>query len=299
MRVGISEVFTGENGRDLGFLRHASGLIEEVGFTSLWFPEHVVFFPSYESQYPYGTLGRDEVNATRGVYEPFVALAAIAMATERVRLGTYVCVVAQRNPLLLARDVATVDGLSGGRFELGVGVGWAVEEYEAVGVPFARRGARTDEYLAAMKVLWSAGEELSSFDGEFTSFGPLYAYPKPVQQPHPPIVVGGNSPATIRRIVAHGDGWAGYDLSLDEVERFVADLDAALGAAGRSLDEVTLRVGRRTRGRTEADWEADAAYVAGCEALGLHEVVVSPRLEVDGYEAATRRYAEILGLSPA
>ena len=297
MKVGISELFTGEGKRTMQFLRDASMLIEEVGFDAIWFPEHVVMFPAYTSQYPYGTMGQTEVERLRGVYDPFVGLAAIAMVTKHVRLGTYVCVIAQRNPIVMARDAATVDGLSGGRFDFGVGVGWSAEEYAALGVPFERRGERTDEYLAAMKVLWS-DDEVTSFSGEFISFDPLMAFPKPVQRPHPPIVVGGNSAATIRRIVAHGDGWAGYNLELAEVEAFIERLDKALTGAGRSLSEIQLRVGRRAKGKTEKDWEDDARYLEGAAKLGLHEVVVSPRMPDDGYEAMTRRYAEIVGLIP-
>lgn len=298
MRIGISELFTGEDGRDGQWLRDTAVLLEELGFHAIWYPEHVVFFPSYESQYPYGSLGGNEVRALRGVYEPFVALGAIAAVTSRVRIGTYVCVVAQRNPILLARDIAAVDVLSGGRFDFGIGVGWSVEEYTALGVPFERRGARTDEYLAAMKRLWS-DDELTAFDGEFVSFEPLLAFPKPVQRPHPPIVVGGNSAATIRRIVEHGDGWAGYNLELDEIESFVERLDAALQSAGRTLDEIDLRVGRRASGRSEQHWEDDARYIEGCERLGLHEVVVSPRFATDGYEDQVHRYAQIVGLAGA
>ena len=297
MRIGMSEVFTGEQGRDRVFVRDAAQVLEGLGYNSIWFPEHVVFFESYRDGYPYGEQGGQEVQRVRGVYDPFNLVAAVAMVTERVRLGTYVCVVAQRHPIFLARDVANVDSLSGGRFDFGVGVGWSTQEYEALGVPFERRGARTDEALVAMKRLWADG--VSEHAGEFYRFQPLLAYPKPVQRPHPPIVVGGNSEATIRRIVAHGDGWAGYNLTLDEVARFIDRLGAALEAAGRSLDEVTLRVGRRAKGPTEADWEEDARYIEGCEELGLHEVVVSPRFPVEGYERSARRYAEIVGVSPA
>ncbi len=297
MRVGVSELFTGESGRQRDFVIAASQLIEELGFHAIWFPEHVVFFPEYESQYPYGNMGQTEVERLRGVYDPFTALASIAMVTEHVRLGTYVCVLAQRNPLVMARDIASLDVLSGGRFDFGIGVGWSAEEFEALGVPFERRGARTDDYLRAMQRLWS-DDEVTSYDGEFVSFEPLLAYPKPLQRPHPPIVVGGNSAATIRRIVEFGQGWAGYNLTLDEVGAFIERLDTALAAAGRSLDEIQLRVGRRATDKTEEAWEADAAYIEGCERLGLHEVVVSPRMPTDGYESMMRRYAEIVGLTP-
>lgn len=297
MRIGISEMFTGVDGRDGAWTRETAQLLEELGFNSLWVPEHVVFFPEYTSSYPYGTLGRVEVEATKGVFDPMAVICALATATRTIRLATYVCVIAQRNPILLAREVVVADHLSGGRFDLTVGVGWSAEEYEALGVPFERRGQRTDEYLTAMKLLWS-DQDLVEFKGEFVSFAPLYAYPKPLQQPHPPIVVSGNSPATIRRIVEHGQGWAGYSLSLDEVARFIEDLDRALTAAGRSLEEIKLRIGLRAKGKTEADWEEDARYIQGCERLGLHEVVVSPRLPTEGYQEMTRRYAEIVGITP-
>jgi probable F420-dependent oxidoreductase len=297
MRIGISELFTGEVDRQGRFLVEASQLIEELGYHALWFPEHVVFFPSYDSQYPYGTSGQTEVERLRGVYDPFTALAAISQVTSEVRLGTYVCVLAQRNPIVTARDIATLDQVSGGRFDFGVGVGWSAEEYRALGVPFERRGARTDDYLAAMKRLW-ADDEVCEYHGEFVDFEPLMAFPKPLQRPHPPVVVGGNSSATIRRIVQHGQGWAGYNLSHDEVAAFLERLDVAMSAAGRSLDELELRVGRRSTGRTEADWQMDADYIAGCERLGLHEVVVTPRLPTEAYERTMRRYAEVVGLEP-
>lgn len=297
VRVGISELFTGEHGRDQVFLRDTSQLLEGLGFSSIWLPEHVVFFPEYRDNYPYGTLGRNEVNATRGIIDPLLAAVAVGMATERVRIGSYVLVAAQRNPVLLARQIANADVLSGGRFEFGVGVGWSSQEFDALDVPFAARGARTDDVLRILRLLWT--EDLAGYDSEYYSFEPLLLYPKPVQAGGPPIVVGGNSAATIRRIVEHGNGWAGYSLGLDDVARFIERLDAALTAAGRSLSEVTLRIGRRATDTTEAAWEEDARYIEGCMALGLHEVVVSPRFEVDGYERAAQRYAEIVGIQPS
>jgi len=298
MKIGISELFTGSDGRDRGFVRDTAQLLEGLGFNSVWLPEHVVFFPEYRDSYPYGTQGANEVFATPGLLDPFVVGSSIAAVTERIRIGTYVCVVAQRHPIFLARDVANLDVLSGGRFEFGIGVGWSSQEFEALGVPFPHRGRRTDECLVAMKRLWS-GDRLSEHHGEFYEFEPLFAYPKPVQRPHPPIVVGGNSEATIRRIVAHGDGWAGYTLTHDEIKAFIDRLAAALEAAGRSLDEITLRIGRRARALSEEAWEEDARYIEACEALGIHEVVVSPRFPVDGYERMATRYAEIVGITPA
>ncbi|MBS4754538.1 LLM class F420-dependent oxidoreductase [Nocardioides sp. zg-ZUI104] len=293
MKIGLSEQFNGGN-RGVDFAIGAAQLAEGLGFEEIWFPEHVVYFPDYESDYPYGSQGQAEVHSLRGKMEPFVAIAAMASATTTIRFGTYVCVVAERHPIHLAREVATVDEVSRGRFDFGVGVGWLQGEYEAVGVPFAARGRRTDECLAAMKELWIAEE--SSFHGEFYNFGPLYANPKPRQSPHPPILVGGNSPATIKRIVEYGDGWLGYTLEPDEVARFIEDLDGALSKAGRSLDDVQLMVGRRAKEVSDEAWEADARYIEQVEKLGIEQVVLSPRIPLEGYEEKTRALARIVGL---
>ena len=151
-----------------------------------------------------------------------------------------------------------------------------------------------DEYLAAMRALWSP-EELTSFSGEFVEFPPLYCFPKPVQ-PRLPIIVGGNSDASLRRIVEFGDGWAGYSRSLQDVEEFIARLSTAMEAAGRSMSELSLKVGRRSKGKTEKDWEDDREYIDAVMRLGIDEVVVSPRIGDENYELDMRRYAEIVGL---
>lgn len=294
MKLGISELFPGVGPRDGAWSSDAARLIEEIGYHSVWLPEHVVFFPSYRSQYPYESGGATEVNRMLGVHDPLVLAASIATATTTLRIGTYVFVVPQRNPIVTARQVASVDQLSGGRFEFGVGVGWAEEEYEALDVPFERRGARMNDYLAAMRELWSP-EELSSYDGEFVSFEPLYCFPKPAQE-RLPIIVGGNSPSALRRIVRYGDGWAGYSRTHEDIRVFIGQLEEAMSAAGRDMSELSLKVGRRSKGATEKDWEDDRAYIEEAFRLGIDEVVVSPRIGDEHYERDMRRYAEIVGL---
>lgn len=294
MKLGISELFPGAGPRDGRWSMDAAQLIEEIGYNSVWLPEHVVFFPSYRSQYPYESGGAQEVHRMLGVHDPLVLASAIAAATTTLRIGTYVFVVPQRNPIVTARQVASVDQLSGGRFEFGVGVGWSEEEYTALDVPFERRGERMNEYLAAIRELW-AEEELTSFSGEFVEFEPLYCFPKPAQ-PRLPIIVGGNSRATLERIVKYGDGWAGYSRSHEDIEVFIEKLSAAMEAAGRDMSELSLKVGRRSKGTTEKDWEDDRAYIEGAFRLGIDEVVVSPRIGDDDYEKKMRRYAEIVGL---
>lgn len=297
MRIGISEIFNGDRGRDRAFTRDAAQLLEGLGFDGIWLPEHIVFFNEYTSQYPYGTAGQTEVERLRGVMDQFILASAIAMVTERVRIGTYVCILPERNPVVTAREIASIDVLSGGRFDFCVGIGWSEQEYEAVGVPWARRGRRCDDYLRAMKALWEeTPNEETSYSGEFVSFEPLLAYPKPVQKPHPPIIVSGNSEATIRRIVELGDGWAGYNLTVPEIEDFLTRLDKALTAAGRKLSDVTTRIGRRASARTAEAFAEDRKYLDACAALGLTEVVVSPRFETDKYEQQAKLFAEVVGL---
>ena len=190
MRGGISELFTGEGGRDGHFLRDAGVLLEEVGFGAN--PGIRSTWCSSPGTSRRTRMARSETTRSRR----FVASTTRSSVSPCSRWSRERCGLARMcacshsatrsSSLVTSRSV---DGISGGRFDFGVGVGWSDEEYAALGVPFARRGARTDEYLRAMKALWS-DEEITSFDGEFVSFAPLLAFPKPVQRPHPPIVVG-------------------------------------------------------------------------------------------------------------
>lgn len=294
MKLGISELFPGSGVRSGGWSAEAAQLIEEIGYNSVWIPEHVVFFPEYNSKYPYESGGATEVNKMLGVHDPLVLAGAIGASTKTLRIGTYVFVVPQRNPIITARQVASVDQLSQGRFEFGVGVGWSEEEYDALDVPFERRGDRMNDYLGAIRELWSPAE-ISEYKGEFIEFEPLYCYPKPAQE-RLPIIVGGNSRATLERIVRFGDGWAGYSRSHEDIKVFIGQLEPMMEAAGRSMSELSLKVGRRSKGATEKDWEDDRAYIEEAFLIGIDEVVVSPRIGDEAYEKDMRRYAEIVGL---
>ena len=141
--------------------------------------EHVVLFDEYDSAYPYDPSGRFPAGGDAGMVEPFTALTYLAAVTERIRLGTGICLVPQRNPVYTAKAVTDLDALSGGRVDFGVGVGWLREEFEALGMPFDRRGQRADEYLAAMRSLWC--DEVSEYHGELYDLRPCRMYPKPVQ----------------------------------------------------------------------------------------------------------------------
>jgi probable F420-dependent oxidoreductase len=209
----------------------AAGTAEECGFHSVWAPEHVVLFDQYASKYPYARDGRIPVSSKTPFLDPFLALAYAAAATRRVRLATGICLLPERNPVVTAKEVATLDVLSRGRFELGVGIGWLAEEFAAVGVPWERRAARTREYLRAMQVLWSDDE--TEFRGEFVSFPQARSYPKPVQKPHPPILFGGESEPALRRAGEVGDGWFGVNVTVEDARRNVERIRAHARAAGR------------------------------------------------------------------
>src|SRR5438477_976105 len=170
-------------------------LAEAAGFDSVFAVEHVVFPDNYTSVYPYAPGGRLPGDQSLKFPDPLIWLTWVAAATTRLRFMTGVMILPQRNPLVLAKEVATLDYLSGGRIELGIGVGWLKEEFEALGVPFERRGKRADEYIAAMRALWA--NDAASFAGEFVNFDKVSCNPKPVAK-SVPIVVGGHSEAAAR-----------------------------------------------------------------------------------------------------
>jgi probable F420-dependent oxidoreductase len=213
---------------------------EERGFHSLWAAEHVVLFDQYASRYPYAADGRIPAGGENGILEPFTALAFLAASTRRIRLGTGICLVPQRNPVYTAKEVAAVDWLSGGRFDFGVGVGWLEEEFTACATPFERRGARTRDYLRAMQRLWC--DPVSEYHGEFYSYPALRMYPKPVQTPHPPIHFGGESDAALRRVAELGQGWYGFNLEPQDVPAHLARLDGFLARCGRKRAELQVTI---------------------------------------------------------
>jgi probable F420-dependent oxidoreductase len=177
-------------------------LAEEHGFESLFFAEHTHIPAGRESPYPGGGELPRKYSHT---YDLFVALTAAAVATSRLRVGSGICLVIERDPILTAKEVASIDHLSGGRFEFGVGAGWNREEMRNHGTDPRTRMRLMGERVAAMRQIWTQDE--AGFDGEFVSFEPIWSWPKPVQRPHPPILVGGNGPTVLDRVLAYGDAW--------------------------------------------------------------------------------------------
>jgi probable F420-dependent oxidoreductase len=207
---------------------------EEAGFESLWTGEHVVL--------PDPRVPPSPAPPHFPMLEPCVALAYVAAETRRVRLGTGIIILPQRNPLVLAKLLASVDVLSGGRLEFGIGIGYLKPEFDALGVPFADKGARTDDYIDAIVSLWT--QEKPAHKGRFVSFAGIDAQPRPVQKPHPPLVIGGMSPAAFRRAVARGNGWYGFALDLEGARRCIQGLERASGEVRRpsSLGPLSISV---------------------------------------------------------
>ena len=210
---------------------------EEAGIESVWTVEHVVVPTGYASEYPYSSGGRMAGNEQSPIPDPLVWLTWVGAHTTRLRLATGVLILPQRNPVVLAKEVATLDRLSKGRVTLGVGVGWLREEFDTLGVPFEERAARTDEHVAVMRALWTGSSV--DLDGEFTTLTGANVFPQPVQ-PSVPIVVGGHSPAAARRAGRLGDGFFPAKGDWPALER--AMRDAAVDA-GRDPDAIEITRG--------------------------------------------------------
>lgn len=213
---------------------------EESGFESVWIGEHVLF-PKHDARYPYTPDGEIPQPPETAFPDPLTALAFVAGATTTLRLGTGVLVLPQRNAFLLAKEAATLDRLSRGRLELGVGIGWMREESEALGIPFEHRAARTDEHIDVMRRVWR--EPRPDINGRFTRAEQVAIYPKPAQPDGPPIHIGGNSPHAARRAGRIGDGFYPVVASGDDLRPLVTTMRDAAEAAGRDPDQIEVTAG--------------------------------------------------------
>ncbi len=256
LKFGLTSINTGATSYPEALV-HLAQAAETVGFDSLWAGEHSILAES-----------STRMPATTRILNPVVALTFVAAHTRTIRLGTGILLLPQHQPLILAKQLATLDVLSGGRLMVGIGVGWAEEEFEALGVPYRERGARADEYLAAMRAIWS--EEKPAYHGQYVSFQGVQAYPHPVQQPAPPIIIGGRAPAVIRRTVEQANGWYGFALDLDETAGMLAELREAAGRYHRpsSLGELEISVAPRI----PLDKETAQRFTE----LGVHRLIFIP-----------------------
>jgi probable F420-dependent oxidoreductase len=269
MDVGIGLLFDGQPGNSITDAGGYAKALEDMGFASLWLPDHVVVFEQYAPNYSYSPDGLPPFSPRQGWFDPLFGLAAMAATTSRIRLGTNILILPQRNPVLLAKEVAALDHLSGGRIDLGVGVGWSPEEFAALGIPYERRGARCDDYIRAMTCLWT--EEVATYEGEFVSFTGAVQLPKPVQSPRPPVLIGGQTPAALRRAATLGDGWTSWLLPSEQIEDTLALLDAECEKAGR--DPASLRRMHTIFYSTADDF---GRFLERCQKNGVNEVAVVP-----------------------
>ncbi len=250
--------------------RHA----EATGFDSLWAGEHVVLPDPQAPPSPMAPGDR--------ILDPTVTLAFLAAKTTTIRLGTGIIILPQRNPLVLAKELASLDALSGGRLIFGVGVGYLEPEFRALGIPFANRGARTDDYLAAMRAIWT--QDKPAHQGRFVSFTNVQAHPQPHRLP---IVTGGHSAGAYRRAVEVTDGWYGFGLDLDGTSRALAGLREAQSRHERPAELGDLEISVTPRRLPDRD---EAARFA---ALGVHRLILMPPAGMD--ESALTDYVSAVG----
>jgi probable F420-dependent oxidoreductase len=256
-------------------------MAEERGFESLFFPEHTHIPASRQSPYPAGGELPPEYSRT---YDPFVALTAATSATQRLRVGTGICLVIERDPIITAKEVASLDRLSGGRLLFGVGAGWNVEEMANHGTDASRRFGVMRERIEAMKAIWS--QEEASYHGRYVNFERVWCWPKPLQRPHPPILVGGNGPRVLDRVLAFGDEWMPNRVRDEQIIPRFEELRRRAAEAGRRIPI------------TVAGLMRDPARIERFERAGVHRglfwLPATGRQEVeaavDKYTAAAEEY---------
>ena len=256
MRVGVV-YFPVDYGIDVRELAQA---VEARGYESLFFPEHTHIPTSRRTPFP---SGGELPERYKHSHDPFVALSFAAAATRKLVLGTGICLVPQRDPIVTAKCVASLDQLSGGRFVFGIGGGWNVDEMENHGAHYETRFQLLRERVLAMKALWS--EEEAQFHGKMVSFDPVWLYPKPAQRPHPPILLGGESDHTLKRVVEFCDGWFPRARPGFTAKEAVARLRRAAAAAGRELSTLSISVFRAP---------ADAGVLADYRQAGIARAVL-------------------------
>src|SRR6202167_1444848 len=258
--------------------------LEQRGFDIVWAPEHSHIPSSRKTPF---IMGGDLPKRYYDVMDPFVTLTAAALATKTLKVGTGVCLIAQRDPIQTAKLVASIDQVSGGRFVFGVGNGWNQDEMENHGTAFTTRHKLARERVEAMKAIWT--QPKAEYHGEFVDFGPMMAWPKPVQKPHPPIVVGGAFPYSARRAVRYGDGWiplAGRPTQYGDVFDYVPKFRDMLKEAGR--DEASCPI-------TLFNVQEDADLLKRYRDLGAVRVCVSlPAVNADATLPVLDRWAKLI-----
>jgi probable F420-dependent oxidoreductase len=279
---------------------------EDLDFDSVWISDHVVVPERIASAYPYSTDGSFPVSPSQPYLEPLATLGYLAGKTRRVRLGVAVLILPYRHPLLTAKMTATLDNLSAGRIDLGIGVGWMREEFEALGVSadvYEHRGSATDEQLRILEAAWT--QDVTGYDGRFYRFEPVGVHPQPVQKPHPPIWVGGHTRMALRRTALFGDGWLPIggrppaDLPPEEVEACIGSIREQAERAGRDPSalrvcfSLTLRFDADDGGPFSGSSDAVASEMRRYLDVGVDSFLVGfGRRSPAEFEGCLRRFAE-------
>ncbi len=281
MKIGLLMAFTEESPNPASFARAA----EDLGFESLWVPEHPVLPVNPKTSFP---QGGEIPSFYAHMGDQFVALAMAAAATTKLRLATGVCLVPEHEPIITAKQVATLDACSGGRVIFGIGAGWLREESELLHVDFPRRWTQTAEYIAAMRELWSKPE--ASFEGKYVKFSPVRCYPKPVQKPGPPVLIGGIDKNVFKRIAKWGDGWCPIRATPDFVREKLAELRAECKAVGRDFAKLDITAMAVIAGeRAQVQQELKSFAEAGVNRF----VISSAPLALRDYQASLEHYASL------
>lgn len=264
---------------DPDFVVRYAKLVESLGFESIWVIDHALMCIEYDSTYPYKTTGRTPIPAEANMPDPLILMSFIAATTERLRIGTSMLILPQRHPILLAKEIATLDRYSKGRITLGVGVGWVKEEVEILKQDFRDRGRRADEWIAILRALWSEG--LSHFEGDYYQFKDVASYPKPVQPGGIPLMIGGHSAAAAARAGRFGDEfyphWSTRGPNETELNQLQTVIALSAEEAGRDPADVRLTL------TSTSDAKTAFATAELCARLGADRVVVlPPKGELDG-----------------
>ena len=278
----VGPLASGEN------MRACAQLVEELGFDSLWVSEHIVIPRKQRTPYFRSPTGEFPVPPDMAFLEPIATLLFAAACSERVQLGMSVCVLPTRNPVITAKELATLDVLSGGRLIFGVGAGWWAEEFEMLGVPFQQRGARTNEYIQLIKKLWT--EDNPSFRGRFWQIEEVGFAPKPLHKPHPPVWVGGDAEPALRRAGRLADAWHAVDYAPPELAEMFARVQGYAKEAGRDPGAVDLTL-RLTLGPAE-DSQRTIERLRGYRDVGVSHIAFEMWVgSLEQFRQALERFA--------
>src|SRR6202050_5957652 len=283
MKIGLLMPFTSYTANPADFARKA----EQLGFESLWIPEHPILPVNPKTPFP-GTNGPIP-NMYSQMCDPFVALAMAAAVTKNLRVATGICLVPERSAIVTAKEVATLDAFSNGRFLFGIGAGWLREESELLGVDFPRRWTQTAEFIAAMRELWSKDE--ASFEGKYVKFGPVRSNPKPIQQPGPPVIIGSLDKQALKRVAKWADGWCPIGVPHGYLKKQLSELRRECDAEKRDFAKLDITAVGFVQGDRSAVQEGLKSY----EEAGAHRFVIGvpTQLKPEKYEAELTRLASL------